>query len=84
MPRAGLSIKYRSRLADWPRRWAASTVRAHSRYGEYRAHIDREGLPRATRNGALIVAAFTTAFMALDWFSFSRSVSSNALGSGRL
>src|SRR5262245_45619898 len=42
-------------------------------YREYRAHIDRSELPRATRNGALIVAAFTTAFIALDWFVFRES-----------
>ena len=41
-----------------------------SAYGAYRAHIEREELPRATRNGAVIVAAFTSAFIVLDWCIF--------------
>src|SRR5882724_8173960 len=41
-----------------------------SRYRDYRSYIDRTELPRATRNGAWIVAVLTTAFIALDWFVF--------------
>src|SRR5262245_12337547 len=49
---------------------AAAEGPRSSGYREYRAHLVREELPRATRNGALIVAAFTTAFVVLDWFIF--------------
>ncbi|TMA24894.1 MAG: hypothetical protein E6J87_23445, partial [Deltaproteobacteria bacterium] len=41
-----------------------------SRYRHYRSYIDRTELPRATRNGACIVAVLTTAFIALDWLVF--------------
>jgi signal transduction histidine kinase len=49
---------------------ASSEQLTATTYQEYRAHIDREDLPRAAANGAVIVAAFTTAFIVLDWFVF--------------
>jgi signal transduction histidine kinase len=39
-------------------------------YGAYRSQVLRERLPRAGRNGAVIVAALTTAFIGLDWLVF--------------